>query len=495
MLTKTDFRNWLQCPKYLWLYKFRKDLLPADIDRTLSRRFEEGYEVEKYAYELFPGGVSADDRDLSLAIARTKKLIKSGETLIFQPTFADRRLFCRSDIISYDRARRRWDIFEVKGTTELKEDVHLPDVAFQRLCLESAGLAVGRLNICHINNQYVRRGAIDPRKLLKFADVTTEAGKLADRVGLEAEAALEMLRRRVEPEVQILRQCGQPYDCPFVDHCWRGIPDPSIYDAGLSEKKLKELLDRGVIRLADVPDGYVTNKLKHRFYHAVKTGQVHFDRQAVADELGELEYPLHFLDYETFSPAIPRYDGYRPYQRIPFQYSLHVRRAPDARTEHYDFLAADDRDPAPELAASLAGRIGPKGSVIAWNASFETGCNREIGQRLPEFRAFFESVNDRIWDLARPFRDGSYVDRAFGGSWSLKNVLPVLAPDVSYAPLAIHEGGAASDSWPRLIDPALPAAAKASLIKDLRAYCGTDTLAMVRLLDHLQKALGRRPGA
>ncbi len=486
MLTKTDFRNWLQCPRYLWLYKFRKDLLPPDVEQGLARLFEEGYEVERYAYDLFPGGVSAADNDLGRAVSRTKKLIKDGENIIFQPTFADGRLFCRADIIAYDQRRRRWNIFEVKGSTEVKDEVHLPDVAFQRLCLEKAGLSVGSVNLVHVNNRYVRRGAIEPSKLLKIEDVTVEAGRWHGRVAQEAEAALAELRLRQEPDVRILKQCGRPYECPFIGHCWRDIPEPSIYDVSLSEEKLNYLLDRGILKLEDVPDGYVTNKLKHRFYHAVKTGEVRIDAQAITDELSELRYPLHFLDYETFNPAIPRYDGYRPYQRIVFQYSLDVQRSPGAAVEHHEFLARDDRDPGPELAAALAARIGAAGSVIAWNASFESGCNREMAERMPAHKDLFSSIERRLWDLAGPFRDGSYVHKDFGGSWSLKKVLPVLVPDLSYEPLAIKEGGAAADSWPKLIDPKLAAAKKQALAADMLAYCGTDTLAMVRILDRLK---------
>ncbi len=490
MLTKSDYLKHYQCPKYVWLHKNRKDLLPPGIDEALQKRFDEGFEVEEQAYRLFPGGVSAGTGSFRETIARTAELVGRRTPVIFQPTFAAGDLFCRADILVYDGRHRAWDVFEVKSSTEVKE-INLVDLAFQEICLTRAGLKVGQPHIIHVNNEYVRQGAIEPAKLLKIEEVTKEVRALNRQVAEGIEAALAVLRRREEPQVRILSQCEDPYECPFIEYCWRDIPErDSIYDAGLSDDRLNVLLDRGVMDVRDVPDEFITRRIKQLYVETVRTGQVHLEKENIRAALAGLQYPLHFLDYETYSPAIPMFDGYRPYQRIPFQYSLHVQRSPRAEPEHHEFLAESAGDPAPELAESLTRLIGPKGSVIAWNSPFEEGCNAEMGERLPRYADFFASVNARMFDPMQIVRQGFYADRGFVGSASLKKVLPVLVPGLSYEKLAIQEGETASESWSKLTGAGLSAAAKKKLSADMRAYCGRDTESLVRILEKFSETVG-----
>ena len=486
MLTKSDFLKFSQCPKYLWLGKHRKDLLSAELDAGLEKRFKEGAEVEQYAYRLFPEGVSASAEGLKEAISKSQKLIRGGAKAVFQPTITSGELFCRADIIRFDRRTKKWDIFEVKSSTEVK-DMHVIDLGFQRFCLERAGLPVGRVNVIHVNNEYVRQGEVDPEGLLKIADVTAEVGSLFGGLGNRIDEALAVLRQRVEPDTRILRQCSNPYDCPFLEHCWRDVPEHSIYNLGLSEEKLNELLDRGITRLEDVPEEFVAGTKKQAYYDAVKSGEARVLRKKIGERLAELVYPLHFLDYETYGSAIPPFDGYRPYQQIPFQYSLHVQAKPGAKTKHFEFLAGEFADPVPKLAAQLKKEIGPRGSVLAWNAGFEGGCNDLMGERHPKFRDFFAGVNERLFDPMLIVRDGLYVDGKFMGSASLKKVQPVLAPDLSYKELEIQEGGAALAAWPVLTAPATPDEEKKRLRTALLKYCALDTLAMVRILEQFRE--------
>ena len=485
MLTKTDFLKFSQCPKYLWLGKYRKDLLSAEVDAGLEKRFEEGAEVEQYAYRLFPGGESAAAEGFKEAIAKTQRLIRRGVKTIFQPTITSGELYCRADIIDYDRRSKKWDIYEVKSSTEVK-DVHVIDLGFQRFCLERAGLPVGRSHIIHVNSFYVRKGEIDPAKLLKTADVTAEVGSFFGGLGNRVDEALEVLRKRAEPNVRIVKQCTTPYDCPFIDHCWKDVPEHSVYDLGLSEQKLNELLDRGITRLEDVPEEMVGSSKKRAYFDAVRSGETRVLREQIRERLAELVYPLHFLDYETFGSAIPPFDGYRPYQQIPFQYSLHVQAKPGAELKHFEYLAGEFADPVPKLAAQLKKEIGPRGSVLAWNAVFEGGCNELMGKRHPRFRDFFAGVNERLFDPMLIVRDGLYVDGQFHGSASLKKVQPVLVPDLSYKELEIREGGAALAAWPVLTSPATPAVEKRRLRSALLRYCSLDTLAMVRILEQFR---------
>ena len=200
-----------------------------------------------------------------------------------------------------------------------------------------------------------------------------------------------------------------------------------------------------------------------------------------------LEYPLYFLDYETFSPAIPLFDGYKPYQRIVFQYSLHILESPGAKPNHFQYLSTQIEDPTAELAESLQKVVSKKGNFISWNKSFEMGCNSEMCARYRKHEEFLESVNGRMYDLMQCFRKGYYVHRDFKGKCSIKNVLPVLVPKLSYKTLKIQEGGTASESWVKVTDPKISRAERDQLASDMLAYCRLDTLAMVEILDVLNK--------
>ena len=488
MLTKSDFLKYTQCYKYLWLHKYRQDLVSPEAKSALKRIFDEGYEVENYAYKLFPAGVSAYDEDIAEAVAKTKKLVKARQKTIFQPTISNSKVFCRADIIRRYTKSGNWDIYEVKSSTQVK-DIHLIDLAFQKICFEESWLKIGKLYVIYVNGEFLRRGPIDPKKFLKIVDVTRAVEALIKKVGLDIEMAHKILENKNEPEVKILKQCHSPYDCEFSDHCRKHLPKDSIYGiaGGLSTEKLEMLLDQGILEIKDIPEGIVTNKSGLGYINAVKSKKVFIDSLAIKEELSSLEYPLYFLDYETFGPAVPLFDGYKPYQRIVFQYSLHIKRSPDALLEHYQYLCASIKDPTSELLGSLSKFVGEKGSLISWNKSFEMGCNKEMRERKKQHALFLKSVNDRMYDLMQCFKKGYYVHKDFKGSASIKRVLPVMVPKLSYKDLNIQEGGTASESWLKVNDPKIGQKEKDDLAKDMLAYCRLDTLAMVEILEVLKK--------
>ena len=490
MLTKSDFVKYLQCPKYLWLYKRRKDLLSPEVDYNLQKVFDMGYEVEAEAYKLFPGGVNAQVEGFNESIAQTKQLMAQKSPIIFQPTISGQELFCRADIIQLSDDGESWDIYEVKSATTVK-DLNIHDLAFQKICFESNGYKIGQLHLICVNNQYVRHGEIDPQQLLQIENVSIQAQALEANIKAEIEVALETSKKTAEPITRILKQCREPYPCPFLDYCWKDIPDHSIYEiaGGLSEEKLNHLIDEGILEIKDIPDGVITSPAGLRQHHAVKHNEVHIEPESIAEELMQLQYPLYFLDYETFAPGVPLFDGYRPYQRMTFQYSLHVQDTPGGEVKHFAYLASGWADPSLGLAKDLKKRIGDTGSVIAWNMSFEKGCNSEMADRYPKFASFFESLNNRMFDLMQVFKKGFYVHKDFHGSASLKKVLPVMVPELSYGDLDIGEGGTASNKWRDMIDPKTSQDEAKEIYDNLLSYCELDTLAMVRILEELRKLI------
>lgn len=488
MLTKSDFVKYIQCPKYLWLYKHRKDLIPKEIDENLQKIFDEGYHVESYAYKLFPGGLSAQVDGFPESISQTRELMANKSSIIFQPTISGKELFCRADIIKLNEDGNSWDIYEVKSATALK-DINIHDLAFQKICFEGAGHKIGRIHLIYINNQYVRQGEIEPEKLLQMEDITEQVQYLESGIKLEIETALKIIKQLNEPATKILKQCRDPYECTFLNYCWQNIPKNSIYDiaGGLTEAKLNMLLDEGILEIKDIPEGIITSKAGKRHHHAVKHDIVHIELENIQEELAQLQYPLYFLDYETFAPVVPIFDGYGPYQRMVFQYSLHVQDQLGGALKHYAYLAKDWEDPFLGLATDLKKKIGDKGSVIAWNMGFEKGCNSEMGERHPEFMSFFEDINNRMFDLMQVFKKGYYVHKDFYGSASLKKVLPVIVPELSYSSLVIHEGMTASNRWRDMIDPKTIKEESEEIYNNLLKYCELDTSAMVRILEKLRE--------
>jgi len=490
MLTKSDFLKYIQCPKYIWLYKHRKDLLTEEIDENLQRIFDEGYRVETYAYKLFPGGVDAQVNGFKESIAKTKELMSAKTSIIFQPTISSKDLFCRADIIKLNKDGKSWDIYEVKSATQIK-NINIYDLSFQKICFESKGYKIGKSHIVIINNQYVRQGEIDPKKLLRTEDITADIALMEEGTKLEIKKALEVIEQKEESNMRILKQCRSPYECTFLDYCWKDLPKKSIYSiaGGLTEKKLNILIDEGILEIKDIPENMITKKAALRQYHAEKYDEIHIEKENIKDELAQLKYPLYFLDYETFSPVIPLFNGYRPYQRMIFQYSLHVQEKPGKELKHYAYLAKGWEDPSEGLAKDLKENTGATGSFISWNMGFEKGCNTEMGERYHEFLEFFEDVNNRMFDLMNIFRKGYYVHKDFYGSASLKRVLPVIVPDLSYGNLEIQEGMSASNKWREMIDPKMDKKQAEEIYNNLLKYCELDTLAMVRILKELVKIL------
>lgn len=415
-------------------------------------------------------------------------MIESKKPVIFQPVFSAGGLFCRCDILEYDKTRQVWNICEVKNSTKPKK-IHYFDLAFQKICLEKAGLKVGDLKLIHVNNNYIKDGEIEPGELLKSKDVSTKALQAEEEAREIIRQAFDLLKQEKEPEVRILRQCRNPYECDFVDYCLGEVDADSIYAiaSALGVKKLKELLDGEVFKVQDIPDEMLDKKKLLLHKGLVKNDGVHKEKENIKNELSKLEYPFYFLDYETFSPAIPMFDGYRPYQRIVFQYSLHIQRESGGELDHHEFLAKELKDPTRELSRSLQEKIDKKGSFVVWFADFEKGCNREMGERYPEFKEFYQNINDRIYDLMDVFKNGYYAHKEFRASASLKNVLPVMAPELSYKDLDIQEGGSASNRWAKMIQSDTSGEEREKIYQDLLKYCRLDTLAMVRILEELEK--------
>ncbi|MCH8921475.1 MAG: DUF2779 domain-containing protein [Chloroflexi bacterium] len=486
LLSKSRFGAGLQCHKRLFLECYSPKLADP-IDPGQQAIFESGTAVGELARERFPGGRLIEEEYFRHddALAATREVIADRSVpAIYEAAFTFDGIRVRVDIL----VRRRggaFDLVEVKSSTGVHEQ-HIPDVAIQLYVVEGAGIGIRRAFLLHIDSDYVYEGGpYDVYRLFRLEDVTKEARAFARRPMPVALAEMrEALRQEDQPPIEIGRHCTRPYKCEFYEHCREGVPDHHIEQlprasAGL----LDELLEAGIRDIGDIPAEFPgLSALQQRVRDCVAAGQPYVDPELRA-ALQEVTYPLHFLDFETFNPALPIYPGTRPYQVIPFQWSLHVRdRAGDL--SHHSFLADGDGDPREGFAASLLDAIGPEGTIIAYS-SYEQTIIKQLAGDLPQYAERLLDLNTRFLDLLEVLR-AYYYHPDFHGSYSIKAVLPALVPDAGYQDLGIQDGSQASLTFTQIIAPETGEDERKGLREALLAYCQRDTEAMVWIFDALR---------
>jgi hypothetical protein len=264
----------------------------------------------------------------------------------------------------------------------------------------------------------------------------------------------------------------------------------SIYNLSkINANLIGELEDLGIESIGDIPDGIKLTSRQKFQRDSVKKNKPHVDKKKIKEFMDSVKYPLYFLDYETLSSVIPAFDGLSPFQQLPFQYSLHILEKPGAELKHKEYLHKDQTHPAEPLLKRLKEDIGSEGTILVWYEPFEKGRNTELGELFPEYKDFMEGINARIIDLMTPFSDDWFVDKDFLGSASIKKVLPVLVPELTYKDLDIQEGGSAQRSWMETVLGGKNKEQKEKIMNDLIEYCKLDTLAMVKIFERLQKEL------
>lgn len=484
MLSKSQYLRGLQCEKSLWLYNFRKDLRP-ETSLSLQLIFDQGHAIGELARKRFPGGtlITADYMHLNDGIEETKQFLKSGGTTCYEAVFVHDKVLVRPDILV--KHGNTWDLIEVKGSTQIK-DVYLHDISVQKYVLEGCGLNIKNAFIMHINNQYVRKGEIKPSGIFTLVNVNDEIAPLADDVKKNIRRLHKVLQLAKMPSIDIGPHCSDPYSCDFQDFCWQHIPEFSIYNIPhINAEKIAILNKKGILEVKDVPDDFPLSANQQLCVQAAKTHRSIVSKEDIKEHLNALEYPLHFLDFETINPALPLYDGMKPFQHISFQASLHVLKKPGGKLEHFEFLGNAEDDPRPALAEFLVKHIGATGTVIAYNAGFEGGRIRELSEEYPKLAHKLAKIRDRLWDLAAPFQKGHYVHPKFCGSYSIKKVLPVIVPGMTYSGMLVGNGSDAQIAYLNLLSGKLSDKESRTLIAALKKYCGQDTLAMVKILDKL----------
>ena len=472
--SKSKYLSGLQCHKRLWLEIHKPELAPPP-PTGQQRIFDQGTAIGEMAREEFPNGVliEADHLNIPVAIKQTEEALANSADTIFEGCFIYDDILVRPDIILQNDLGS-WNLIEVKSSTSVKE-MNIHDVAVQTWVLQGSGLEVKRAFLKHINRDCVYP---DLSNIFKTVDLMEPVEAVLSTVPQKLSEYKSLLSNS-EPDIPIGKHCSNPYDCPFVSYCWRDVPDHSIFNISRLRWSVKErLLAENKITIDKLPADFSLNENQLKYVESFETKKPIIDRNGIKEELDKLEYPLYFLDFETDNPAVPRFDGMHPYEKFPFQYSCHILNE-SGSLEHIEFLHESESDPRRPLVESLTKTIGESGSVIVYHAGFERGVLSKLAQWYPEYAELLLSVIDRLWDQLDIFRK-YYTDYRFKGSNSLKNVLPVIVPSMSYDDLAVSDGTEAQVTWNEMIR--LPESSqKSKLINELREYCRQDTMAMVEI--------------
>jgi len=488
--------DFLRHPALLWLKKFQKEKLPQ-IDESLQDIFDSGHKFEEYVEKLYPDGVKHTYNGYQeyLGLFKlTKEEIEKGTKTILQGAFQTNGLTCIPDILDKN-PDGSYDLIEIKTSTKVKEEQKY-DLAFQTVVLEENGVKVSKIHVLFVNNQYVRNGEIDPAQISTKEEVTEDVKNLIEITKEQIIKAKQILQTSQMPslspkyanQLDIKGTSWFGYWLEIYKHLNPDLDKYSIYNLiVLNPTLLEKLEERGVENIKDIPEDIELNEKQLRQVKTTKTGQRIIDKEKIKEYIDSFEYPIYFLDYETLTGVIPPFDGMKPYQQVPFQYSLHVLEKPGEEVKHYGYLHNENSNPITPLTESLKSHIGEKGTVLVWNEGFEKGKNEDMGERDEESFTFYEDLNNRIKDLMIPFSKGWFTDKDFFGSASLKPVLPVVVPELSYKVLEIQGGSSAQRIWMKTILEGENEDEKEKILENLDKYCELDTYAMVRILEELQK--------
>jgi predicted RecB family nuclease len=489
-LSKSKFLVGCQCLKRLYLLCYQQDLA-APPDETLLAKFEQGHEVGRLATRAFPGGVLVEEDHVRHreATVRTRELMADASVpAIFEAAFSFEDVHVRVDILDRQPGDR-WRMIEVKSTARLK-DYHYQDVAIQKYVLEGCGLNLSEACLMHLNRDYVYDGREhDLRWLFIINDLTSDLQDSSQEIPVLLMEQRRTLALDGPPEIEPGEHCSDPFECEFSDYCYGEIPEHWVGTLPRITKKLmRELVEQGIEVIYDIPEDFGLTELQKRACLCVKSGETYIG-QELPRELKTLQYPLYFTDFETFSPPIPRYAGMRPFDQIPFQWSVHVRKRPGGPLEHYEFLAADKSDPREAFIEGLLKVMedgGSEGHIITYYASFETGRLDDLAEWLPQYAPRIARIKDRLWDL-HPIVQQHVYHPEFYGSFSLKKVLPALVPHMTYEGLEVADGVEASLAYDKMIQSGINEEERKKLRKSLFEYCNQDTLAMIELIRAFEK--------
>jgi hypothetical protein len=448
--------------------------------------FKRGIEVGKLAQQLVPGGIdlsSETHSDYEEPLIKTKEYLDNKQKVIYEAAFQAEEVLSVADILlNTDDGLK---IYEVKSSTSVT-DVYLIDAALQYWVITKAGYKVNDFSIIYINNQYVRKGDLDLHQLFRIESILDKILPKQSWIEKNINRLKNILKQSEIPQIDIGEHCYSPYICGFYNYCRKHIPENSVFDlSGVHLTDKYEMYRRGILSMGELTNEMHLPRSAKIQLDVFKNGKQLIDAEGIKNFLSGIHYPIYFMDFETFQPAIPLFDNSKPYMQIPFQYSLHYLESKGTELQHFEFLAEANEDPRIPFIENLLQDVKDIGDILVYNKSFEIKRLNEIAEAFPQYKMKIDNLIYRIKDLIVPFQKKYYYTNDMKGSYSIKYVLPALVPELNYQNLPINEGGLASLTFESLFDENNPEVINEKR-KNLLEYCKLDTFAMVKILEKLE---------
>ena len=492
-LSKSRYCKCVQCKYILWLKKYKPEVaIPTEKDTI----FENGNKVGELAREIFGKYENVEfNENLNIMIEKTNELLNKKPNIITEASFNFNNNFCSVDILKNDIDGV--EIYEVKSSTKM-HDIYLDDISYQYYIVSSLGFNVKKVSVVHINNEYIRQEKLELDKLFIIKDLTEIAISKKEEIEnniIEFNKFMEEYKEDNEPDIDIGTKCTEPYLCDFWNYCTRNLPKPNVFDigGGMHRDKKFEKYYEGKISFEDLQYEDINPKYLEQIDFELNNLEPKINKEAIQEILDSLKYPLYFIDYESYQTAIPEVIGTKPYQQLPFQYSLHIIKEKGAPLEHKEYLAEiDDNDFIRHFAESMIKDMPENGSVIIYNKSFEPARNNEIARMYADLKDEMERINSNMVDFLEPFKQRKYYTKEMHGSASIKAVLPALYPndpELNYHNLpVVHNGKEASETFLSLKGKTKEEQEK--IRQGLLVYCELDTYAMVKIWMKFKEIVG-----
>lgn len=490
------FIQFLNCKRDAWIKlnqpeiynKFKKEeenIIDSKQIEGINDQIRKKFYNSSYSYKIV-------NDNLDIALSSTKKYIALKIPFIFKAVFEHNNIRINCDILEFDKITKKWNIYQILYCSNLKAQKYLDKAKLQFLVLKNCGLSIKDVFIIYLNKEYTLIDKIDLKQLFLIKNITQEIEKniLITQENIKQARSILLNSNFKNIHCECIYKTKSNH-CTTFKYSHKYIPAYSIYDiSNIHYKKIATLIDKSIYEIENITEKFKFSTNQQLQIKVYKANQPIIKKDLIKKEIKSLEYPLYFLDYETYSNPIPIFKGFKSYMRIPFQFSLHIQRSPNASLEHFEFLHTSKTDPSLDLIKKLYQHIENTGNIIVWYKSFEAKVNEELGDRHKEFKEFLNNINNRIYDLMLIFKgekgeEPKYIHPKFKGSASLKKVLPALVPECSYAEMSIQDGASASKAWFKMVyDPLFPKE-KLKIKKALETYCYLDTYAMYKILDHL----------
>jgi CRISPR/Cas system-associated exonuclease Cas4 (RecB family) len=489
LISKSRFLDYLTCPKDAWFRMHHPEFEEFQVSSTLQNIFDQGYEAEEYAKQLkiFSGMVEVTTHGMDVK-KEVDDLMTKKVPAIFQPTFIADGYIIRCDVIKWDANTGKWDLYEIKSSSSRHDTGardHLSDAAFQAIVMEKYGVSLGKIFIVHLNIEYIRKGELDIETLFIQNDSTAKVTARKLTIVSEMEEAKKYLNQESEPKDGCdCIYCGRSSHCETFARSHPTVPEYSVHDLayiGMSKNKLRRLIEQGIYHLHDIED---TSEFTDKQQNQIKTHKTNkeiVDITEISNILTGYAYPLYFFDYETFAPAVPIYDGFSPYKRMPIQFSLHYIESEGGPIPHKEYLHVENSDPSEAVAKLLCKYIEPTGTVLVWNIAFERSVTKELASRVPEYEQTLQRIARQMQDLMDIFSKQHYVHKGFRGRAAIESVMEVMLPEMSYDHLPYTGQDVGFVWWSGIVNKVENSAEREKKIKLIKDYCEQDTLVMVEI--------------